>query len=291
MEAIVFFQAIFEGFADQIFPVYHENGLGFLVKVVNPIQQTFFVRVTADTGKLMDFGVDFNGFTEQPHFLSAFHNVAPQCADGLIAYKEDGTFWTPEIMFQMMADTSRFAHAGSGNDHFWCPVKVDGGGILRCDGKVQTRELQGVDALFHQFHGGGVEAVQTIFHEYPCGFNGKGAVDVNREVIVSRYQIPFLDFPDEIEHFLCTSYGKGRNYQIAAGIQCFLDFFRQCLHIVRRNCVEPITISTFHDDVVRFRCVAGVVDDGLVDVADVTGKYQFFGHISLCQPDFHAGGA
>lgn len=41
MEAIVFFQAIFEGFADQIFPVYHENGLGFLVKVVNPIQQTF----------------------------------------------------------------------------------------------------------------------------------------------------------------------------------------------------------------------------------------------------------
>ena len=156
---------------------------------------------------------------------------------------------------------------------------------------VQTRELQGVDALFHQLHGGGIEAVQTIFHEYPCGFNGKGAIDVDREVIVSRYQIPFLDFPDEVEHFLCTSYGKGRDHQIAAGIQCFLDFFCQCLHIVRRNCVEPITISAFHDDVVRFRCVAGVVDDGLVDVADVTGKYQFFGHIPLCQPDFHAGGA
>ena len=87
------------------------------------------------------------------------------------------TFRTPEVMFQMMADTSRFAHAGSGNDDFRCPVKVDGGGVLRGDGKVQTGELKGVDALFHQFHGGSVETVQTVFHEYPCGFNGKGTVD------------------------------------------------------------------------------------------------------------------
>ena len=285
------FQAVFEGFADQIFPVYHKDGLGFLVEVVNPVQQTFFVRVTADTGELMDFGVNFDGFTEQPHFFGTFYNVAPQCADSLIAYEQDGTFRTPEVMFQMMADTSRFAHAGSGNDDFRCPVKVDGGGVLRGDGKVQTGELKGVDALFHQFHGGSVETVQTVFHEYPCGFNGKGTVDVNGEVIMSRYQISFLDFPDEVEHFLCTPYGEGGNHQIATGIQRCLNFFRQRLHIVRRGGVEAVTISAFHDNVVRFRCVTGVVDDGLVDVADVTGKYQLFGDISLCQPDFHTGGA
>lgn len=107
MEAIVFFQAVFEGFADQIFPVYHKDGLGFLVEVVNPVQQTFFVRVTADTGELMDFGVNFDGFTEQPHFFGTFYNVAPQCADSLIAYEQDGTFRTPEVMFQMMARTCR----------------------------------------------------------------------------------------------------------------------------------------------------------------------------------------
>lgn len=55
--------------------------------------------------------------------------------------------------------------------------------------------------------------------------------------------------------------------------------------------MEAVTISAFHDNVVRFRCVTGVVDDGLVDVADITGKYQLFGDISLCQPDFHTGGA
>ena len=55
--------------------------------------------------------------------------------------------------------------------------------------------------------------------------------------------------------------------------------------------VVPVPVGALHDHVVRPLEGDRVPNDGLVDVADVTGKYQLFGDISLCQPDFHTGGA
>ncbi len=37
-----------------------------------------------------------------------------------------------------------------------------------------------------------------------------------------------------------------------------------------------VAVCTFHNNIIRFGGITGVMDDGLIDIADITGEYDFF---------------
>ena len=135
-------------------------------------------------------------------------------------------------MLQMMADTSRITHTGSGNDDLGGLVKIDGLGFLTGDGQLQSRKCNGVDALFHIFHSLVIKALITILLKYTGGLHRHGTVHIHREILMSFDQTSHLDFPQEIQDLLSTAHRKGRNHHITATIQCLLQYLCQFRHIV-----------------------------------------------------------
>ncbi len=53
----------------------------------------------------------------------------------------------------------------------------------------------------------------------------------------------------------------------------------------------PVTIGSLHDNIVGFLCVNRILNQRLVFVSDITGKYDFSGHTALGQPHLNAGRA
>ena len=104
----------------------------------------------ADALDLLDPCFDLDRLTEQLHFLASLNNAASQCADCLIASKQNRTLRSPEVVFQMMADTARITHAGCRDDNLRFLVEVDCNGIAAGDREMQTRERNRIDALFYQ---------------------------------------------------------------------------------------------------------------------------------------------
>ena len=60
--------------------------------------------------------------------------------------------------------------------------------------------------------------------------------------------------------------------------------------IVGRGIVEPVAVGGFHDDVIRLRDIARVVDEGLVEVAHIARKDELFGDVLLGDPQLDTRG-
>ena len=54
--------------------------------------------------------------------------------------------------------------------------------------------------------------------------------------------------------------------------------------------MEPVAVGGFHNDVIRLGDIAGVVDEGLVEVAHVARKDELFGDVLLGDPQLDARG-
>ena len=189
----------------------------------------------------------------------------------------------------MVADTACFTHAGCGNDDLGFCIKVDRHGIIGGDCHSQSAEFQRVDAFLYQFHCGCVITVHIVGNENFCCLDGQRAVHIYFKAVMTCYQIAFFDLSDEIQHFLGPANGKGRNDQIAALVEGFLDMFRQFCYIVRGHGMITVAVCVFHNDIVCLCSIAGIMDDGLIDIADVAGINDFLCDIAFCQPDLDTG--
>ena len=125
----------------------------------------------------------------------------------------------------MMFDTSCIAHTAGGNYDFAVFVEVDRSGIVAGYGGFQSRECQWVDPFVNQIHGFFIKAVILVFAKNGRCFIGKRTVYVNFEVAMAFYSVFCFDLADKVEHFLCTSYCKGRYDQVAAPVKSSLDHF------------------------------------------------------------------
>ena len=95
---------------------------------------------------------------------------------------------------------------------------------------------------------------------------------------MALHQALLLDFPDGIEHFLGSTHRKRGNHHIAAPIKGPLDPEGQIRHrIAPAGPVISVAVGGFQHQIIRFRYLFGIVDDGLILVAHIAGKYDFSG--------------
>ena len=100
-----------------------------------------------------------------------------------------------------------------------------------------------------------------------------------------------LDLTDEIQHLLSTAYRERRNDHASSPVEGSLDDLRQGSHVIRSLAVASVSVGGFHDHIVRLMKVGGVLDQRLIAVADITGKYQFPFFVPLCDGDLYTGGS
>ena len=180
----------------------------------HPVKQAVLVCVTTDAVQLCQLGFYFDGLAKELHIFSSLSQRASQCSISLITYEEDSTLRSPQIVFQMMFDTTGFAHTGSRDDHLWCGVKVDGFRLIAGDGQMEIRKTDGADTRLDQCHSFFVKTGLKILIKNGCSLYSKRTVHVYRKI--KLYQLSFFDLPDKIQHFLRAAHCKCRNNQIAS---------------------------------------------------------------------------
>ena len=111
----------------------YENAVRFCLQTARPFEQSFLICVAAHARELDDVRVHMNLFLEQFHFLRASDQRPSQCTDGLIADEENRTLLPPEVVLQMMLDSSCIAHAARGYDDLRGFVEVDGFRLIGCN--------------------------------------------------------------------------------------------------------------------------------------------------------------
>ena len=268
-----------------------EDPLGLRLEGVHPLQQALPVGMARKAGKLADLGLHLDGLAEELDVRCPLQQGAAQRAHGLIAHEEDGALLPPEVVLEVVADTARLAHSAGRDDDLGHGVGVDGAGLVAGDADLQARELDGVDALGQQGVGLLVEAGGVGILEDAGGLDGQRAVDVDREAAVAGDKVLLLDLTDEVEQLLRASHRKARDDHIAAPVEGALQNFCQLAHIVGLGAVAAVAVGGLHKDIVRILQVGGVLDDGLMEVADVAGEDELGGRAVLRHPNFDAGRA
>ena len=110
----------------RVIAVVDEHKARFSGKAVQPVRQTFPVRVAGQAAELPHRGAHRHRLPEQLDFLCPLQQGAAQRARRLISHEQHGTFRPPKVVFQVMADAARITHTGGGNDDLGRGVGVDG---------------------------------------------------------------------------------------------------------------------------------------------------------------------
>ena len=53
--------------------------------------------------------------------------------------------------------------------------------------------------------------------------------------------------------------------------------------------MDPVSVGGFDDKIIGRVHILRIFDDRLIDIADISGKYDFFAYTVFCDPDFNAG--
>ena len=232
--------------------------------------------MTADTRHLTDLCAYSNRLTKQFNFGRTFDQGTAKRSDCLITDKQDRIVRIPQIMFQMVFDSTGIAHTTCRNDHLAVFIKVDRFGIIAGNGSLESREHQRVDALFDQCHSFFIKAVINMFIKDRCRFICQRAVDIDLKVIVSVYTSFFFNLSDKIQHLLRTSDCKRRNDYASSTVKGMLDHFGEHCHIIRTVTVTSVTVSGFHDYIICIVEIDRVFDQWLVQITDIAGEDDFF---------------
>ena len=238
-----------------------------------------------------DLRVHRDVFAEELHGLRAVFQLPAERPLRLIAYEQDDVFLAPQVVFQMVADSARLAHAAGGEYDLGLGVGIDELGFVGGNGQLQSVKPDGVDALFQNGLRLVVKVRGVALQENSRRFHGQRGVHVHREMVVSRHQTPLLDLPDGVEHFLRPPHGKGGDDQIAAPVQRPLDAGGQLAHHVAPLLgMQAVAVGGFDDQIFRLRNRLGVAEQGLIDVAHVAAEHDLPGLLPLRQPHFDGGG-
>lgn len=89
----------------------HKYLFRFFRKGSCPFHQSLIIRMTADTRKNFDLGIDLNLFSKQFDFFYTFYQCPSRRTDCLITNKQNRALRSPQIMFQVMFDPAGITHA------------------------------------------------------------------------------------------------------------------------------------------------------------------------------------
>lgn len=99
------------------------------------------------------------------------------------------------------------------------------------------------------------------------------------------------EFVEVVHQFLGAFNGEGRDYEISAGVFCFVDDLGESCFYVGDGFVVPVSVGRFDDDEVSLGEYFGIAEDGSVGSSDVSGEENGFGVAVGFQGDFNHGSA
>ena len=128
-----------------------------------------------------------------------------------------------------------------------------------------------------------------MFSENGSSFICQRTIHIDLKIIMSSNKAFLLDLPDKIQHFLRSAYCKRRNHQITASVKGFLDHLCQKLYIFRTFSMTSVSICGFHHHIICFLKICWILDQWLVFIANISGKYYFFFFSIFFHPDLNTG--
>ena len=262
---------------------------GLFLKGGGPFHQAFTVCMTTDAREHFNLRIYLNLFSEQLHLRRAVHQGPSRCSHRLIAHKKHGTFFSPQIVFQVMLYTSRITHAAGGYDHLTTFIGVDGTGFLSGNRKLKSRKCDGILSFLHQFHGFLIKAFAKMFTENAGGLHCQRAVNYHGKIPMPLYHLVLFDFPDKIKHLLGPAHRKGRDHHITAPVKGPLNHLSQRGFIIPRHLVLPVSVSGLHHHIIRISQICGIFYQRLVQVPDISRKNNLSFLPVFCKPEFYAG--
>ena len=230
-----------------------------------------------------DLSVDGDLLAEELDALGPFQQMPAQRPLALEAHEHHGALRPPEVVLEVMADPARITHAGSGNNDLGGAVLVQRLGLLAGLRHPQVGEVEHMGAVLHQLHGVVVQIAMEVAGENRGGPFCKGRVDIHREIRIGLDHPGVLDLPDEVQEFLGAAHGKGGDDDIAAPGHGLVDDPGQVIGIAPDLRVVAVAVSGLHHHVIGAVEVDRIPDDGLLDIAQVTGKDDALFHTVLRQ--------
>ena len=249
-----------KGVAHTVFPMYHKHPSGRFPKGLHPFQQMLLVCVSADSGQILDFCMNLNRFTKQLYLFCSVQQHISKGARYLITYEKNRGIFSPEIMFQMMANPSCLAHTGSRNNYNGLFNKINHFGFITGNSHFKSRKTNGVLPFAHQFQGLLIKTFFHIFMKNAGGLHCQRAVYVHLKILKFRQKALRFDFPQKIQHFLCSAHGKSRNHHIPSSGKCIFAHLCKFFCIIRRILMETVSIGGFHNHIIGLPNILGIAD-------------------------------
>ena len=94
----------------------NQEYLRFRLKVPNPLHEVVLICVGREAPNGIDLRLYRYVFTKNFHLLGPFHDLASCGPLRLETYDDETCPLSPEIMFQVMLDSTRCAHAVTSDD-------------------------------------------------------------------------------------------------------------------------------------------------------------------------------
>ena len=228
----------------------HKYLFWLLFESFRPLHQSLIICMTTDARQNFDLCIDLNLFPEQFDLFRSFHQRTPRCTDCLISHKQNRTFRSPQIVFQVMLNPTGIAHTTGRDNDLRAVVKVDGFGFFTGDGKFQSRERDRIDSFIDQLHRLFIKTVFVVFIKYSSCSYCQRTIHKHRETIVSLYHMICLDLTDKIKHLLCSSHCKRRDHHIPSPVEGSLDHSCQLIFIAGPWTMAAVTVGRLHHHII-----------------------------------------
>ena len=105
------------------------------------------------------------------------------------------------------------------------------------------------------------------------------------------HKLFLLDLAQQVQKLLRPAHGEGRDNDAAAAVERPLQNLCQLRAHVLGLVVQAVAVGRLDNEIVRLGDGQGIVQDRLVNVADVAGEHNFFLGAVLPQPELNAGRA
>ena len=98
-----------------------------------------------------------------------------------------------------------------------------------------------------------------------------------------------LDLTDGVQKLLRPADRKRRNDHAAAPVKGALQNSGKLSNGISGLLMQAVSVGGFDDKIIGSIYMLRIFDDRLVNISDISGKYDFFAYTVFCDPDFNAG--
>jgi len=256
-----------------------------VLKVTHPVQQQGLVGVGGETADGEDLRADHDLFPVDLDRPLPVNDAATQGARRLKADDDQRRAGAPQVVFQVVLDTTSGAHATAGDDDRGPGLLVDCNGFLRGSAQDQLGKGKGIDAVPHHlgrrlivFIPPSPENLGGVYRQRTIEIDGHGGNPAIAEA-----------FPDHVEQFLGPFHGEGRNDHLLTGSIAVVDGFDELILARFEGFVVAITVSRLDKQRVGRQDRLRIFENQLIFASQISRKDHLVSCGLRTAPDFQDG--